>query len=158
MQPSNCAGKQSKTCHTPSTDPVPRHPHTPCPQHTCQTLTTPPTHNTPALLQVYVLRPLHSRLPFWPMPGHLAMHQPLTHGAPNLLHTPLSHVRLCHAIDHRGSGLPHMKHILSRTTILLTTLSIPPHFPHHIYPSIPYTNSGQPAPCPELCLMQGTTA
>lgn len=64
----------------------------------------------------------------------------------------------CHAIDHRGSGLPHMKHILSHATILLTTLSVPPRFPHHISPSMPYTSLGQPAPCPELCLMQGTTA
>lgn len=100
--------------------------------HTCQ-----PTHNTLALLQVHVLT-LHSPLSFWPMSCHLTRHWPHCHAVPSLLHTSLPHVHLCHAIDHTGSGLTRMNPALPCTAMLLTTLSVPPHFPHHMFPSMPY--------------------
>lgn len=119
--------------------------------------TSQPMHNTPALLQVHVVTPLHSPLPFWPMSCHLTMHWPHGHAVPSLLHTPLPHVHLCHATDHTGSGLPPMNPTPSCTTMLLTTLSVPPHFPHHVPLNAIY-QTGQLTPCPELCLVQGTTA
>lgn len=85
------------------------------------------------------------------------MHWPHGHAVPSLLHTSLPHVHLCHAIDHTGSGLPHMNPTLSCTTMLLTTLSVPTHFPHHVPLNAIY-QTGQLTPRPELCLVQGTTA
>lgn len=76
------------------------HPHGPSATdiyHTSQ-----PMHNTPALLPVHVLTPLHGPLPFWPTSCHLTGH------AATLLHTSLAHVHPCHATDHAGSSLPHM--------------------------------------------------
>lgn len=112
-----------------------------------------PTRNAPALLQVHVLAPPRRPLPFWLMSRHLIMHWPHGCTAPSLLHTSLPHAHLCHAIDHRGSGLPHTNPVLSCTTMLLTSLPVQPHFPHHTSPSMPYTRQAslQPAQSSAWC-------